>query len=275
MTHLRCAVVQMHARPDRDANLVVAEALVRAAADAGADLVVLPEKWTGYGDPDQLAVWAEPVDGGPSVAVMQEWCRTLGVGLVGGSITEALPDGRLANTALTISPGGDVLARYRKIHMFDVDVAGHRYRESDREQPGDQVGVAELGGISLGVGICYDLRFPELFRLLALAEVSIFCVPSAFTLATGRDHWDVLVRARAIENQAFVLAANQWGTYQNGTATSGRSMIVDPWGVVVARVGDGDGWAIADLDLAMVGKLRAEMPVLTNRRPEIYGSILK
>jgi predicted amidohydrolase len=203
---------------------------------------------------------------------MRGWCKELGTTIVGGSITEALPAGGFSNTSLLITPGGETAAVYRKVHMFDVDVAGHRYRESERERAGDSAVVVRAPGLALGMSICYDLRFPELFRILALGGASVVSLPSAFTLATGRDHWDVLVRARAIENQLFVLAANQWGTYPNRTATSGRSVIVDPWGVVLARVADRDGWAVAELDLARVDRLRGEMPVLSNRRTDVYAS---
>jgi deaminated glutathione amidase len=268
----RCAVIQLHAEPSRDANIARAAPLVREAAAAGAELIVLPEKWTGYGDPALLPSWAESATDGPSVTAMRGWCKELGITLVGGSISEALPAGGFANTSLLITPDGETAALYRKLHMFDVDVAGHRYRESERERAGDLAVVVRTAGPVLGMSICYDLRFPELFRILALGGASVVSLPSAFTLATGRDHWDVLVRARAIENQMFVLAPNQWGTYPNGTATSGRSVIVDPWGVVLARVGDRDGWAAADLDLAQVDRLRAEMPVLSNRRTGVYAS---
>jgi predicted amidohydrolase len=204
---------------------------------------------------------------------MAGWARRHGIALVGGSITEERPGReRLSNTCVVFAPDGEVSAVYRKLHMFDVDVAGLRYRESEDEEPGSEAVVTEAAGWPLGPTICYDVRFPELYRVLALNGAEIVTVSAAFTLFTGRDHWDVLLRARAVENQCFVAAAAQWGETQPGRPTYGRSMIVDPWGVVLAQAADADTVVVADLDREALARIRRTLPALANRRPEIYGS---
>src|SRR5213596_3636271 len=202
---IRVACVQMTSRADKAANLEKAERLVAQAAATGADVVVLPEKWNAIGDAAVYHATAEPLEGGESVAAMSRWARAHGITLVGGSIAERR-EGRdkLSNTSLVFDSDGAVVATYRKIHLFDVEVGGVTYRESEAEEPGDEAVSVELFGRRVGLTICYDLRFPELFRLLGAELVT---VPSNFTLATGRDHWEVLLRARAIENQCFVAAA--------------------------------------------------------------------
>ena len=178
---------------------------------------------------------------------------------------------KLANTSVHISPAGEVRAVYRKLHMFDVEVAGRTYHESELEQPGDEIVMSQTAdGVPLGMSICYDLRFPELYRILAVRGALIVALPAAFTLATTRDHWETLVRARAIENQAFVIAANQIGTHPDGMQSGGRSLIVDPWGVVLAQAADGEGHIAAELDLERQREIRASLPSLANRRPGAY-----
>jgi deaminated glutathione amidase len=178
---------------------------------------------------------------------------------------------RLANTSVHVDRSGELRAAYRKLHMFDVEVDGRTYRESELEEPGDEIVTSETAdGVGLGLSICYDLRFPELYRILAVRGARAFPLPAAFTLATTRDHWATLIRARAIENQAFVIAANQIGSHPGGNRSGGRSMIVDPWGVVLAQAPDGEGWIVADLDLERQEEIRAELPALANRRPEVY-----
>jgi len=270
---VRAAVVQMNSTAERDRNLASAERLVRQAGGAGAQLIVLPEKWNVLGSAADLQAGAEPLDG-PSLGAAQVWARDLGTWLIAGSIAErpAEPaeDGRLFNTSTLIDPEGEVVAAYRKIHLFDVEVGGATYRESDAEQPGSEVVLAEANGLELGLTVCYDLRFPELYRILAVRGARAFTVPSAFTTHTGRDHWEVLLRARAIENQAFVIAAGQHGAAPPNYESYGRSAIVDPWGVVLAVAADGEGIATADLDLAAQERVRASLPSLANRRPEAY-----
>jgi len=263
--------VQLNSSADRDANLAVADRLTRAAAADGARLIVLPEKWTAMGsDADQLAA-AETLEG-TAIGWAREAARELGVDLVAGSILERVPgQEKPANTSVHVDPRGEVRAVYRKVHMFDVEVEGRSYRESELEQAGEEIVLSELDdGVSLGMSICYDLRFPELFRILAVAGARVIALPAAFTLATTRDHWETLVRARAIENQAFVIAANQVGEHPAGQRSGGRSMIVDPWGVVLAQAPDGVGHIVADLDLERQSEIRASLPALANRRPGAY-----
>jgi len=247
-----------------------ADRLVRDAAGDGAELVVLPEKWTALGSNEQMLAAAEPLDG---VAI--EWARAtaqdLRIELVAGSILERLDSGGVANTCVHVDRSGTVRARYRKIHMFDVEVEGRTYRESEIEVAGDEPVLSETAdGVILGLSVCYDLRFPELYRILALRGALVMPLPAAFTLATTRDHWEVLLRARAIENQVFVLAANQIGEHPGGLRSGGRSMVVDPWGVVLAQAQDGEGYALAELDLERQARIRRELPALANRRPGAY-----
>jgi predicted amidohydrolase len=268
---LRAAAVQLNSTADVAANLAAADRLTRAAAADGATLVVLPEKWTAIGSEQQLRDAAEPLDG-PAVQWARAIAQELAIDLVAGSIVERCEGReRLANTALHVDPSGRIGAVYRKLHMFDVEIDGRTYRESAIEQPGDEIVLsATADGAELGLAICYDLRFPELFRILALRGALIIALPSAFTLPTTRDHWEVLVRARAIENQVFVIAANQFGRHPAGHHSGGRSMIVDPWGEVLAQAPDGVGHIVADLDLARQREIRTRLPALANRRPDAY-----
>jgi predicted amidohydrolase len=265
----RVAAVQLSANADRAANLAAADALVREAAALGARLVLLPEKWPLYASGAEMSAGAEGLDG-PIVSWARACAAELGIDLVAGSYSERDEDGAVHNTSLHISPHGEIRARYRKIHMFDVTVDGVEYRESEFETPGEEIVTSETDdGVALGLSICYDLRFPELYRILALRGARILLVPAAFTFATTRDHWEALLRARAIENQAFVVAANQIGEFVPGRV-GGRSMIVDPWGVVLAQAQDEPGVIVAELDLARLARIRATLPSLANRRPSAY-----
>jgi deaminated glutathione amidase len=268
---LRVAAVQLNSNADMSANLSAADRFTRAAAAQGAELIVLPEKWTAMGtDEDQRAA-AEPLDG-QAVSWARETARELGVDLVAGSFLETVAGhDKLANTSVHVGPEGEVEAVYRKIHMFDVEVAGRVYRESEIEQPGDEIVLsATADGTELGLSVCYDLRFPELYRILAVRGARIVTVPAAFTLATTRDHWETLLRARAIEDQMFVIAANQVGAHPGGNRSGGRSMIVDPWGIVLAQAQDSEGTIVADLDLDRQLEIRASLPSLANRRVSAY-----
>jgi predicted amidohydrolase len=302
---LRVAAVQLNSTADKAANVAAADRLTRAAAADGARLIVLPEKWSVLGGDEDLRRGSETLDG-PAVSWACAIAQELAIDLVAGSIVELRQEGgaagrrpagrngdsrrrrvspgfgraprqsdrreRLANTSVHVDPHGEVRAVYRKLHMFDVEVAGRAYRESAVTEPGDEVVLSTTSdGVELGLSICYDLRFPELFRVLALRGARVVVLPSAFTLPTTRDHWEVLVRARAIENEVFVVAANQVGAHPGGHRSGGRSMIVDPWGVVLAQAGDGEGFVAADLDLARQQEIRAQLPVLAHRRPQVYG----
>jgi deaminated glutathione amidase len=268
---LRVACVQLTSRADKGANLERTEALVARAAATGAELVVLPEKWNGIGDAETLEGLAEPLDGGESVEAMAGWARRHGIVLVGGSITERR-EGRdkLSNTSLVFDPDGELVAAYRKIHLFDVDVGGLRYRESDAEEPGEEPVVARGADWPIGLTVCYDLRFPELFRILALEGAELITVPANFTLYTGKDHWQVLLRARAIENQLYVVAAAQVGETIRGRPSFGRSAIVDAWGIVLAQAPDEETVISAELDRARLEGVRRSLPSLANRQPDAY-----
>jgi predicted amidohydrolase len=270
---MRAAAIQLNSDDDRGRNLAEADRLTRAAAAGGATLVVLPEKFDFLGTDEQMEANAEPLDGGVAIAWARETARELGVDLVAGSVAERR-EGRekLSNTSVHVGPDGEVRATYRKIHMFDVVVGGVEYRESATEEPGDEVALtATADGTPLGLTVCYDLRFPELYRILAIKGARVIAISAAFTRVTGQAHWEILVRARAIENQAFVVAADQTGTHPPGDRFSfGGSLIVDPWGEVLARAGDEPGFIAADLDLARQDEVREQLPSLANRVPRAY-----
>jgi predicted amidohydrolase len=269
---MKVAAVQLSSTADTAANLAAADRLTRAAAADGAKLIVLPEKWTVIGSGEQLRAGAQTLDG-PAISWARKTARELGVDLVAGSIAERREgEEKLANTCVHVDPEGELRAVYRKVHMFDVEIDGRSHNESDVVQAGEEIVLSETqGGVELGLAICYDLRFPELFRILAVRGARVIVLPSAFTLATTRDHWETLLRARAIENQLFVIAANQVGPHPGGQRSGGRSMIVDPWGVVLAQVPDREGYAVAELDLEYQLEVRAKLPSLANRRPAAYS----
>jgi predicted amidohydrolase len=269
---MRAAAVQLTAKADKAENLEKADRLVRRAAGDGAELVVLPEKWTALGTGDDLRAAAEPIGSGEASTWAAGVARELGIDLVAGSISERMEgEDKLRNTSLHYGPDGELKAAYRKIHMFDVEVGGVEYRESDNEDPGEEaVLTATSDGVEIGLTVCYDLRFPELYRLLAVDGARILTVPAAFTVPTTRDHWEPLVRARAIEKQAFVIAANQIGHHPPNHRSGGRSMIVDPWGIVLAVAPDSAAVITADLDLEAQDGIRRRLPSLANRRPSAY-----
>jgi len=268
---MRAAAVQLTATADRDRNLDTADRLTREAAARGAELVLLPEKWSVYGRPEDIVAGAEPLDG-PALTWARGAARELGIDLVAGSIAEHVEGAeRGANTSVHIGPDGEDRAVYRKVHMFDVEVGGRLYRESEIEAPGEELVVTETAdGVEVGLSICYDVRFPELYRILAVRGARVLTVPAAFTLTTTREHWEVLLRARAIEDQCYVIAANQVGEPAPGIQTGGRSMIVDPWGLVLAQAPDAECVVVADLDLDRLADVRAKLPSLANRRPVAY-----
>lgn len=267
---MRAAVIQLNATEDYERNLSVAERLVREAAADGADLVALPEKWTYLGPPEGIAEAAEPLNGN-AIGAASDWAAELGIHLLAGSYPERAPgNDKPFNTSVMLGPDGEIVAVYRKIHMFDVDVGGVTYRESEGEDPGEEVVVTNAGGVLVGMTVCYDLRFPELYRIIALRDGAVVTVPAAFTERTGRDHWEVLLRARAIENHMFVLAPNQIGEAPPHYRSYGRSMIVDPWGIVLAQAPDTECFVSAELDFAGRDEVRRSLPSLANRRPQAY-----
>ena len=264
------AAIQMSSTPQRAETVETAERLIRDAVSAGAEFVALPELWSCHGLEKVYRENAEPIPG-PTTDFLGELARELGVWMLGGSILEGeLGAERLFNTSIFFNPSGELVAVYRKIHLFDVKAPDREYLESRLIAPGREIVTAKAGTTTLGLSVCYDLRFPELYRLLALREAEILAVPAAFTLQTGKAHWELLLRARAVENQAYVIAPAQWGQKADGRRTYGRSMIVDPWGTVLAQCPDRDGFVLATLDLDYLDRFRTEFPALANRRTETY-----
>lgn len=265
------ALVQLNAGDDKDANIANALQGIDQAAATGARLIMLPEVWTYMGPDAGVAEAAEPIPG-PLTETLAARARQHGVYLHAGSFLEqAEGEPRNFNTTVVFDPAGEIIARYRKIHMFDVDLAGSEsYRESATVAAGDEIVTVDIDGVRLGLTICYDLRFPELYRILALRGAEIIAVPAAFTLKTGRDHWEALIRARAIENTVYIIAPDQVGQHSGGLWCYGRSLIVDPWGTVLATAPDTPTVISAKLDLAYLREVRAQVPSLANRMPDRY-----
>jgi len=290
------AVIQMTSTADVERNLASAESLVRRAASLGGRFVSLPENFAFLRSEGEPVVEAQALEG-PWVRRMSGLARELGITLLLGSLPEkvaggpgdaehppaqgasagSIParanDSRVHNTSVLLGPDGATIAVYRKIHLFDIDLPGMEHlKESRAVRPGEQAVVAPAPFGPLGLTICYDLRFPELYRALVRAGARVLAVPSAFTERTGKDHWEVLLRARAVENLAYVVAAAQVGHHGRGRASHGHAMIVDPWGAVMAQVPDGEGVAVAELDFARQDRLRRELPALDHQRPFRAGS---
>ena len=275
---MRAAAVQLNSTEDKGRNLAAADRLTRAAAADGAELVVLPEKFNVLGTHEDYKAGAEPLDG-PTIGWARQTARELAIDLVAGSIVERREGhDRLGNTSVHVGADGELRGIYRKIHMFDVTVEGKEYRESTSQEAGDEIVTSEAEGARLGLTVCYDLRFPELYRILAVRGARILIVPAAFTRPTGAAHWDTLLRARAIENQAFVVAADQVGTHPPDNESFGGSQILDAWGEILARAPDSESSAgppeecfvAAELDLARQDEVRESLPSLANRVPSAY-----
>ncbi len=276
---MRVSVLQMNPGADKAANIAQATRLIDDALAADRpDLVSLPEMWTCLGgDRATKLREAEPLPppgsnqpGGPAYEWLRRTARERGIHVHGGSLGERVGD-RLFNTTVVFDPQGAEAARYRKIHLFDITTPdGAGYRESSIYGAGDDVVTFDAGGVRVGCAICYDLRFPELFLALRRAGAELVLLPSAFTVPTGRDHWEVLIRARAIEAQVWMAAPATWGTHLDAKnqprATFGHSLVCDPWGHVVANASDGIGWATARIDPALTARVRRDMPVLEHRR---------
>jgi deaminated glutathione amidase len=263
------AAIQLTSTPDLEANLARARALIEEAASRGAQLVALPEHFACFGSDAATAAAAQPLDG-PLVTGFRELAGKLGIFLLLGSFPERSPGkARPYNTSVLLSPRGKILASYRKLHLFDVDLPGKPpSRESEWTQPGEEVVVAALPGapFTAGLAICYDLRFPELFRAQVSRGANFFLVPAAFMATTGQDHWEVLLRARAIENLAYVVAPAQYGQHTPTRRSYGRSLIIDPWGLILAQAPDGEGVILAYLDYERSQRLRRELPCLRHQR---------
>jgi nitrilase len=269
-TKLKVGAVQMATGPNVNANLFEAERLIKEAAEGGAGLVVLPENFAFMGKrgEDQLPL-REEEGSGPLQAFLSRVAQQVGVWLVGGTVPLVAKDARRVRAAcLVFNERGQRVARYDKIHLFDVSLPGvaERYQEPDTIERGEAVVVTDSPFGRLGVAVCYDLRFPELFRQMLDEGVELLAIPSAFTAITGKAHWETLVRARAIENLAYVVAAAQGGFHLNGRETHGHSMVVDPWGTVLAQVPRGTGFICCPLDREFQGSVRRNFPAIDHRR---------
>lgn len=275
MTEITVAAAQLESQDDVEQNLAIARDLVGVAARRGAALVLLPENFAFMGPEEDKRRIAEVVreeasaDDGPIVRAMREAAREHRIHVIAGGLPEQSADrDRPFNTSVVFEPGGSARVRYRKIHLFDVEVGdGASYRESASTSAGDKAVVAELAGLSVGLSVCYDVRFPELYRKLADGGAALATVPAAFTLMTGKDHWHVLLRARAIESQMYVLSAGQCGAHPRGRRTYGKSCLIDPWGDVIAQASDGVGIVSGVVDLGRLARIRASLPSLSHRRP--------
>ena len=277
MDRITAACVQFSASRDKAENIARMATLVEEAAARGARLVLLPEKWNAIADGRELLAYAESLeDGGDTLDALSEWARRLQLDLICGSI--AIADGdRVGNVSIAFSRDGERLAAYTKIHLFDVDVGGISYRESDGTAPGGELVMASMSGLPVGLSVCYDLRFPEMYRALEQAGALVLTVPAAFTLVTGMAHWEPLLRARAIENTVWVAAAGQVPDPDSKPTRAptgvGRSMLIDPLGVVRADLGPAAGVLVAEADMSLVDSVRAALPSLANRRDDVFGQV--
>lgn len=265
---VRVAAIQMCSRQDRSENLALASGLLRQAAEREADIVALPENFSFLDrEGDKLGV-IEDLDSGPSIRLLREFSAKTGIVVVGGSVPLGTADGkRVTNTCLVFGQGGGLRARYDKIHLFDIALdSAHDFQESRYIAPGKDVVLFQCLGHMMGLSICYDMRFPELYRQLALAGAKAYFVPSAFTMRTGRDHWAALLRARAIENLAYVVAPAQWGRHNDRRESYGRTLIIDPWGQTLAEAPDRNCVIVADLDFAYLEDIRRRLPCLEHAR---------
>ncbi len=269
---MKVALIQMNSGADKAANLAAAQGLIeKAVREEKPDWICLPEVFDFMGGSRaQKIAAAEELPGGPAWNMLRDMAKTHGVFIHGGSILEAIPgQERLGNTTIAFNRAGEEIARYRKIHMFDITAPdGQQYNESATMKPGDSIVTYDCEGLTIGCSICYDLRFPDLFQALAARGVDMIALPAAFTLQTGKDHWEVLLRARAIETQTYVCAAGQTGMHMQASeqrATYGHSMAIDPWGHVIARASDGAGYVTARIDPLLIEKVRTMIPVAQHR----------
>lgn len=267
---MKIGLVQMNSRQDKAANLAAAGEGIERLAGQGVDLVLLPEMFNHLGSDPENAAAAEPIPG-PSTEWVREQARGKGVFIHCGSVIERRDEGNF-NTSVVFDRAGQEVARYSKLHLFDIVLPdGSRYLESDAITAGDRIAVFDSEGVTCGLAICYDLRFPELFRALALAGAEVLLLPAAFTVPTGMYHWEPLIRTRAIENGCYVAACGQWGQWARGKQTYGHSMVADPWGTVIAQCREGVGTLAVDLDMDYLRSVRERMPVLKHRRQDLFG----
>lgn len=267
----KIAAVQMNSREDKRHNLATAMRLVAEAASAGADIVALPENFVFLGPQEQEIPSAEPIPG-PSTEALAALAREHGIYLLAGSILECVPsEERVYNTSALFAPDGSEVARYRKIHLFDVEIPGRvQSLESATMLAGEEVVSVDTSFGKIGLSICYDLRFPELYRRLALLDARLVFSPAAFRLYTGKDHWELLVRARAVENGVYMVAPAQFGASPPDVHCYGNAMIVDPWGTVLARAGERETVITAEIDFDWQDEVRSSLPSLLHRKPAVY-----
>ncbi|MCP4273602.1 MAG: carbon-nitrogen hydrolase family protein [Gammaproteobacteria bacterium] len=264
------AAIQLCSNEDKDRNLNLVDKFIENAVKDGASVVVLPEMFNCCGHTKVMVEKAEDIPG-RTINFLSDKARTHRIYIVCGSIFEKVGNSMVHNTSVLVGPSGEILAKYSKIHLFDVDIQDKiRYKESENVLAGHKIISANMGDVSVGLSICYDLRFCELYRSLALKGVKIIFIPSAFTSTTGEYHWEPLVKARAIENQVFVVAANQIGTSPNNITCYGKSMIVDPWGRVLAKAKDNENVIFAEIDLDLLEEVRTEIPLFEHRRTDLY-----
>jgi len=268
MSDLMVAAIQTQSTDDVERNLDQALKLSNHAVEGGAQFLALPENYAFLGSEVDKRALAKPLEGHPFLSPLQELAKKAGVWVLAGSVPEASTDpDRPYNTSVVIGPDGALSSSYRKIHLFDIDIPdGVTYCESAAVTPGDTTVLTTVGAFSVGLSVCYDLRFPELYRELVTKGAELLTVPAAFTLQTGKDHWDTLLRARAIENQAYVIAPNQWGSHGRGRASWGKTQIIDPWGTVLGLVGEEPGVCFARVSPDFLKRSRQNLPALTHRR---------
>jgi len=270
MTKLLTALIQMRVTDDKSKNFRTAADWITRCADQGAALVMLPEMFCCPYDSAAFPRYAEP-EGGATWQALSEAAQRSQVTLVGGSMPEVDSTGKIFNTCYIFDPHGQQVGKHRKMHLFDIDVSGgQRFRESDTLSPGNQVTVVETAFGRLGVAICYDLRFPELARLMALEGAKILAYPGAFNMTTGPAHWEILFRTRALDNQVYMLGCAPARDESAGYVSYGHSMVVSPWGKIAAQIGAEEGCLYAEIDLEEVNRVRRELPLLQHRRTDVY-----
>lgn len=268
---MRIGIAQLNSRSDKMENLACAEKLIDQLARQGAELIVLPEHFNFIGPENQFQEMSEELENSPSLERIRQKAIEHGIHIHSGTLLERSGN-NLYNTGVVFNPAGETIARYRKIHLFDVEVpGGTKYLESANITAGEEVVTFTIGSVTFGLSTCYDLRFPELYRALAARGAQVILVPAAFTMQTGRDHWELLLRARAVENLCYIVAPNQYGSCPPKHLSFGRSMIIDPWGVVLTQAGDKVCTITADIDMERLNRLRTTFPVLNHIRRDIFG----
>jgi len=268
---MRIGIAQLNTGSNKEENLKTAEKLIDQLALQGAELIVLPEHFNFIGRENRFETMSEELEDSPSHEIIRQKAIDHGIHIHSGSLLEKSGDS-LYNTAVVFDPEGEIVAKYRKIHLFDVEVpGGTTYLESANITAGEEVVTFSIGSITFGLSTCYDLRFPELYRALVARGAQVILVPAAFTMQTGRDHWELLLRARAVENLCYVIAANQYGSCPPKHLSFGRSMAIDPWGLVLSQAGDEVCAITADIDMERLAHIRTTFPALNHIRKDICG----